>query len=142
MMAKEELEIEISPTGKVTARTIGVKGPRRLDLADLLARLVGREESRTLTNEYYETEQQLTRTNSIYRSASVTHGASLVWDAMQCPSCQFENMPGAPVCGRCGAQLRLAAARLTSIRRGPAREPSSCGAGFPRTVMRRSFATR
>ncbi len=59
-MAKEELEIEIGPSGKVTARTIGVKGPRCLDLADLLARIVGREESRTLTNEYYETEQQAT----------------------------------------------------------------------------------
>lgn len=31
---------------------------------------------------------------------------------MQCPSCQFENMPGMAVCGRCGAQLRLAAAAL------------------------------
>jgi hypothetical protein len=58
-MAKEELEIEISPSGKVTARTIGIKGPRCLDLADLLARIVGREESRTLTNEYYETEQHV-----------------------------------------------------------------------------------
>ena len=45
-MAREELEIEISPSGKVTARTIGIKGPRCLDLADLLARIVGREESR------------------------------------------------------------------------------------------------
>ncbi|MBM4091407.1 MAG: DUF2997 domain-containing protein [Planctomycetes bacterium] len=58
-MAKEELEIEIGPSGKVTARTIGVKGPRCLELADLLARIVGREESRTLTNEYYETEQHV-----------------------------------------------------------------------------------
>ena len=57
-MANEELEIEISPTGKVTARTIGVKGPRCLDLAEILAQIVGREESRTLTNEYYETDQQ------------------------------------------------------------------------------------
>jgi type IV secretory pathway protease TraF len=31
---------------------------------------------------------------------------------MQCPSCQFENMPGAPRCGRCGGQLQLAAAPL------------------------------
>jgi hypothetical protein len=59
MMAKEELEIEISSSGKVTARTIGIKGPRCLDLADLLARIVGQEESRTLTNEYYETEQHV-----------------------------------------------------------------------------------
>jgi hypothetical protein len=58
-MAKEEIEIEISPSGKVTARTIGVKGPRCLDLADLLARLVGREESRTLTSEYYEAEERV-----------------------------------------------------------------------------------
>ena len=64
-MAKEELEIEISPSGKVTARTIGVKGPRCLDLAELLAQIVGREESRTLTNEYYETDQQATNQQQI-----------------------------------------------------------------------------
>jgi len=58
-MAKEEIEIEISPSGKVTARTIGIKGPRCLDVADLLARIVGREESRTLTSEYYEAEERV-----------------------------------------------------------------------------------
>lgn len=57
-MAKEEIEIEISPSGKVTARTIGIKGPRCLDVAELLARIVGREESRTLTSEYYEAEEK------------------------------------------------------------------------------------
>jgi hypothetical protein len=55
-MAKEELEIEISPTGKVTMRTIGVKGKRCLDYAEMLAQIVGREETRELTNEYYEAE--------------------------------------------------------------------------------------
>ena len=60
-MAKEELEIEISPTGKVTMRTIGIKGPRCLEYADLLARIVGREESRELTNEYYEAEGHVSR---------------------------------------------------------------------------------
>lgn len=65
-MAKEELEIEISPSGKVTARTIGIKGPRCLDLADLLARIVGREESRSLTNEYYETEQHVQDTLQVH----------------------------------------------------------------------------
>jgi len=60
-MAREEIEIEISPTGKVTARTIGVKGPRCLDLAELLARIVGREETRTLTSEYYEAEEHVQR---------------------------------------------------------------------------------
>jgi hypothetical protein len=58
-MAKEELEIEISPSGRVTARTIGIKGPRCLDLAELLARIVGREESRELTSEYYEAAEQV-----------------------------------------------------------------------------------
>ncbi len=55
-MPKEELEIEISPSGKVTMRTIGIKGSRCLDYADLLAQIVGREESRQLTSEYYEAE--------------------------------------------------------------------------------------
>jgi hypothetical protein len=31
---------------------------------------------------------------------------------MQCSSCQFENMPGITVCGRCGARLDLAAATV------------------------------
>jgi hypothetical protein len=56
---KEELEIEISPSGKVTARTIGIKGRRCLDLAEFLARIVGREESRQLTREYYEEEERV-----------------------------------------------------------------------------------
>jgi hypothetical protein len=58
-MAKEELEIEISPSGKVTARTIGIKGARCLDLADFLAKIVGRVESRQLTSEYYEAAEQV-----------------------------------------------------------------------------------
>jgi hypothetical protein len=58
-MAREEIEIEIDPSGKVTARTIGIKGSRCLDVADLLARIVGREESRELTNEYYEASEQV-----------------------------------------------------------------------------------
>jgi len=58
-MAREELEIEISPAGKVTARTIGIKGARCLDVAEFLARIVGREESRELTSEYYEATEQV-----------------------------------------------------------------------------------
>lgn len=58
-MAQEELEIEISPSGKVTVRTIGIKGPRCLDAAEFVARIVGQEESRHLTSEYYEAEQQV-----------------------------------------------------------------------------------
>jgi hypothetical protein len=60
-MAQEEIEIEISPSGKVTARTKGFKGPRCLDVADMLARIVGREESRELTAEYYEVQESVQR---------------------------------------------------------------------------------
>lgn len=56
-MAKEELEIEISPDGKVTVRTIGIKGKRCLDAAEVITQILGREEDRELTTEYYEEEQ-------------------------------------------------------------------------------------
>jgi hypothetical protein len=54
-MSQEELEIEIAPDGKVTVRTKGIKGARCLDVAEIVARVVGREDSRRLTSEYYET---------------------------------------------------------------------------------------
>ena len=60
-MAKEEIEITIDPSGKVTMRTIGIKGPACLDYAELLARIVGREESRELTSEYYEAGSSVQR---------------------------------------------------------------------------------
>jgi hypothetical protein len=63
-MAQEELEIEIAPNGQVTVRTIGIKGPACMDYADLLAQIVGREEHREKTAEYYEaTENQERRVN-------------------------------------------------------------------------------
>jgi hypothetical protein len=58
-MAHEEIEIEISPDGKVTARTIGIKGAKCLDVAEMLALIVGREESRQLTHEFYEAGVQV-----------------------------------------------------------------------------------
>jgi len=60
-MAKEELEIEIGPDGKVTVRTIGIKGPHCLDVAEAVARIVGQEQSRQLTSEYYENETSVQR---------------------------------------------------------------------------------
>jgi hypothetical protein len=62
-MGQEELEIEIDPTGKVTVRTKGIKGEACLDYADLFAQLLGREESRQLTHEYYEEAEVKTRLN-------------------------------------------------------------------------------
>jgi hypothetical protein len=58
-MAGDEFEIEISPEGKVTIRTKGVKGGACLDYADLFAQIIGKQESRTLTHEYYETGQEV-----------------------------------------------------------------------------------
>ena len=57
-MAREEIEITIGKTGEVEIRTIGIKGPRCLDVAEALARIIGQEQSRELTQEYYEVQQQ------------------------------------------------------------------------------------
>jgi hypothetical protein len=54
-MNDEEIEIEIGADGKVVVRTAGIKGPRCVDVAEAIARIIGREESRQLTDEYFET---------------------------------------------------------------------------------------
>ncbi len=66
-MAQEEIEIEIDRTGKVTVRTIGIKGPRCLELPELLAQIIGREASRELTSEYYEGGVQAQRQVEVKR---------------------------------------------------------------------------
>lgn len=53
-MSDEQIEIEIGADGKVTVRTHGIKGPRCLDVAEAIALIVGREQSRVLTDEYHE----------------------------------------------------------------------------------------
>ena len=60
-MPNEELEIEIDSTGKVTMRTKGIKGESCMHYADLLAQIVGREESREKTNEFYEATEHVVR---------------------------------------------------------------------------------
>ena len=57
-MAERELEIEIGKDGKVVVRTIGVKGPECMDLADLMVQIIGREEERQKTAEYYEVSEE------------------------------------------------------------------------------------
>jgi len=66
-MAQEELEIEIGPDGKVSVRTRGIKGPRCIEVAEMLARIIGREESRQLTSEYYEAETHQQQHLDIHR---------------------------------------------------------------------------
>ena len=70
----EELEIEISPEGRVTVRTIGIKGPRCLDLAEAVARIIGVEEQRQLTREYYETESQVNTHLNLHQSWNRGYG--------------------------------------------------------------------
>jgi len=60
-MSQEELEIEIDATGKVTMRTKGVKGPVCMKYADLLAQIIGREESREKTHEFLEAQEHVVR---------------------------------------------------------------------------------
>lgn len=57
-MAQKELEIEISPDGQVKINPKGIKGQECHHWADLLAQIVGREESRRMTAEFYETGVQ------------------------------------------------------------------------------------
>lgn len=58
VVSDEEVEIEINAQGKVIVRTKGIKGPRCEDVAELFAKIIGREESRELTSEYYESTEQ------------------------------------------------------------------------------------
>jgi hypothetical protein len=60
-MADEELEIEIDSTGHVTMRTKGIKGEACMHYADLLAQIVGREESREKTDEFYQATEHIVR---------------------------------------------------------------------------------
>jgi hypothetical protein len=60
-MAQEEIEIEIAPDGKVTVTTKGIKGPACADYVDLLVQILGREEHREKTAEYYETGETVQR---------------------------------------------------------------------------------
>jgi hypothetical protein len=66
-MAKEEFEIEVDRDGKVTIKTIGIKGPRCVDAAEALAILIGREQARQLTGEYYEVDQEVSGQVDIHR---------------------------------------------------------------------------
>jgi Protein of unknown function (DUF2997) len=53
-MNDEEIEIEIGANGQVVVRTIGIKGPRCVDIAEAIAQIVGRVESMQKTDEYFE----------------------------------------------------------------------------------------
>lgn len=58
-MDRPEFIITISKTGQVTVEVKGVKGSRCLQYADLIKEIVGKEDSRQLTNEYYAQDGQV-----------------------------------------------------------------------------------
>jgi hypothetical protein len=55
-MERPEFEITISRSGKVKVHVKGVKGARCIELADLIQEIVGREDERQLTSDYYTLE--------------------------------------------------------------------------------------
>lgn len=68
-MGRPEFEIIIGKNGKVTVEVKGVKGPRCLEYADLIKEIVGHEEDRRLTPEYYEPDM-VARINTPVRDSS------------------------------------------------------------------------
>jgi hypothetical protein len=52
-MERPEFNVTITPKGKVKVEIKGVKGQRCIELADLLREIVGKEEQRQLTADYY-----------------------------------------------------------------------------------------
>jgi len=68
-MGSPEFEVIISKTGKVTVEVKGAKGPRCLEYADMIKEIIGREEERRLTTEYYAPDAQV-RIDARVRDAS------------------------------------------------------------------------
>jgi len=52
-MSTPEFEITIAKDGQVTVRVTGVSGQECLELSDMLKQIIGHEESRSLTSEFY-----------------------------------------------------------------------------------------
>jgi hypothetical protein len=52
-MNTPQFDITIGKDGKVAIKVHGVSGSKCLELSDMVKEIVGREESRKLTSEYY-----------------------------------------------------------------------------------------
>jgi hypothetical protein len=52
-MSQPEFDITIGKDGKVRVKVSGVSGQECIELTDMLRDIIGREESRELTSEYY-----------------------------------------------------------------------------------------
>ncbi len=56
-MDQPEFEIEIRPNGEVKVLVKGVSGQQCMNYADLLVEIIGKENSRERTAEYYEQDR-------------------------------------------------------------------------------------
>jgi hypothetical protein len=54
MFKKPTIDITIDADGKVKVKVHGVSGKECTNLTDAIAKIVGREESRSLTSEYHQ----------------------------------------------------------------------------------------
>ncbi|MBL9119858.1 MAG: DUF2997 domain-containing protein [Phycisphaerae bacterium] len=52
-MSQPEFDITIGKDGTVTVKVTGVSGEECIKLSDMLKEIIGREESRSLTGEFY-----------------------------------------------------------------------------------------
>ena len=52
-MSQPEFDITIGKDGTVTVKVTGVSGEECLKLSDMLKEIIGREDARSLTSEYY-----------------------------------------------------------------------------------------
>jgi hypothetical protein len=58
-MAQPEFDIQIGKDGRITVKVHGVSGAQCIALSDMLKEIVGKEESRDLTAEYYGPDGQV-----------------------------------------------------------------------------------
>ncbi len=58
-MDRPEFEITITRKGKVKVAVKGVKGQRCIQMADLIKEIVGKEDQRELTSDYYDQPVQV-----------------------------------------------------------------------------------
>jgi hypothetical protein len=58
-MERPEFDITIGKDGKLKVQVKGVHGAKCLELADLVRDIVGQEESRELTSEYYDPDERV-----------------------------------------------------------------------------------
>ncbi len=68
-MERPEFKVTISKTGKVQVEIKGVKGKRCIELADLIAEIVGREDERRMTSDFHALEGHV-RIDTKVRNAS------------------------------------------------------------------------